>query len=116
MQEQNNIMFRQLYAMVGMQRPDLQAQGYSQGPQNVGLIGNITNLQGQGPTTLPQPHEGASGMSMAISQGLGADFTESNGGRNFQALLNVQSENEVATCLGADDEWFGEERQNNQPF
>ncbi|XP_078165431.1 uncharacterized protein LOC144560140 isoform X2 [Carex rostrata] len=95
MQEQNNIMFRQLYAMVGMQRPD---------------------LQGQGPTTLPQPHEGASGMSMAISQGLGADFTESNGGRNFQALLNVQSENEVATCLGADDEWFGEERQNNQPF
>ena len=26
MQEQNNIMFRQLYAMVGMQRPDLQVR------------------------------------------------------------------------------------------
>ncbi|KAF3338403.1 Nudix hydrolase 20 [Carex littledalei] len=67
-------------------------------------------LKGQGPTTLPQPHGGASGMPMAIPQGLGADFTESNGGRNFQALLNVQSENQAATCLGADADWFGEER------
>ncbi|XP_078177903.1 uncharacterized protein LOC144572276 [Carex rostrata] len=32
------------------------------------------------------------------------------------ALLNAQSGQEVATCLGADTEWFGEERQDNQPL
>ncbi|KAF3341335.1 hypothetical protein FCM35_KLT10179 [Carex littledalei] len=97
-QAENNIMFTKLFAMMGVQRP---------------------NLQGQGTTTIPQTQEGASRLTMAISQGLGADFIQSDGRGTFQALLNGQSGQEVETCEDAINQWFGGENQNNlvnQPF
>ncbi|KAF3337901.1 Plant transposase (Ptta/En/Spm family) [Carex littledalei] len=48
--------------------------------------------------------------------GLGADFIESNERGVFQALLNAQSGQEVATCQDALNQWFGKENENNRPF